>query len=217
MEENKSENKSEVSFPLLHKLKYLDDKRLNYISKPSIIDKILEVTFLRFMPKFITPNALTIFRILTIPFVAFLLIQEYYASGTFLFVISAFSDALDGAMARTRHQVTDWGILFDPLADKLLIGTTAMIIVPKFVGLYVAIAIVFLELLIMVSAFYRFGAKVMPAKLAGKIKMILQSFSIGFLLLYVIVGTPMLLIVATYLIYGAIFFALVSLFVYRSI
>ena len=57
----------------------------------------------------------------------------------------------------------------------------------------------------------------MPAKIMGKTKMVLQCVGIIILLLYIVLDIPILLIIATYTLYLAVVFALLSLFVFRSI
>lgn len=194
-----------------------DEPRPKYVAKVTVIDRFFEKTILKLFPKFIKPNIVTVFRFVSIPFVLYFLINKEYMIGLILFTLSAFSDAVDGAMARTRNQITDWGIVFDPLADKLLIGSVGFIVISSLISLPLAIAIVFIELLLIISAYFRFKGEIVPAKLVGKIKMILQSFGVGFLLIFLAVGHPSLIIVATYTLYLAIVFAILSLVVYRSI
>jgi CDP-diacylglycerol--glycerol-3-phosphate 3-phosphatidyltransferase len=194
-----------------------DEPRPKYVAKVTVIDRVFEKTVLKLFPKFIKPNIITVFRFVSIPFVLYFLINKEYMIGLILFSLSAFSDAVDGAMARTRNQITDWGIVFDPLADKLLIGSVGFIAISSLVSLPLAISIVFIELLLIISAYFRFKGEIVPAKLVGKIKMILQSFGVGFLLIFLAVGHPALIIVATYTLYLAIVFAILSLVVYRSI
>jgi len=194
-----------------------DEPRPKYVAKVTIIDKIFEKTVLKLFPKFVRPNHITVFRFISIPFVLFFLLHKDYDLGFALFALSALSDAVDGAMARTRNQITDWGIVFDPLADKLLIGSVGFIVISRLISLPLALAIVFIEILLIISAYFRFKGEIVPAKLVGKIKMILQSFGVGFLLIFLAVGHPWLIIFATYTLYLAIVFAILSLLVYRSI
>ena len=198
-------------------LKVFGEPRPNYIAKVTIFDKILAKTFLRFFPIYVRPNFLTVFRFVSIPFVIFFLMHEDYEIGLWLFAISAFTDALDGAIARTRNMITDWGIVFDPLADKLLIGSAAIIVISRFISPYLAGVIVFLEVLLILFSYLRFKGEVVPAKTVGKIKMILQSFGVCFLLLAIVINMPIFITIATYTLYLAIVFALLSLFIYRSI
>ena len=195
----------------------LEGARLEYLTHISIVDRILSVLFLPLLPPAVTPNAITVFRFVSIPFIAFLLLTGFPVWGTILFVIAAFSDALDGALARTRHQITKWGIVADPLADKLLIGSIAVISISKYLGIGIAAVIIGIEAILIVSAYFRYSGKLIPAKTVGKIKMILQSIGIGFVLLYGIIPHIGFLLAGQYILYVAIVFGLGSLFVYRSI
>ena len=108
--------------------------RLEYLTRVTLFDRFFAATLLRLLPRFISPNRITIFRFISIPFILFLLLSGYNLAGTILFVISALSDALDGALARTKHRITKWGIVADPIADKLLIGSVALLVVGKELG-----------------------------------------------------------------------------------
>ncbi len=182
-------------------------------------DKILVRTILPLIPRFITPNAVTWFRFITLPFVAYLLLVEDYKFGLVLFFISAFSDAIDGALARTRGQVTEWGKTLDPLADKLLIGLATLILVSKFINIYLAVTIVLIELFLIGGAYYRKYAEGIPieAEISGKAKMVLQSLGLLAILFSLVFNLPALIVVATYLLYLSIIFAIISLIVYKSI
>lgn len=198
-------------------LKIFDEPRPNYVSQITIFDRIFANTILKLFPNFVRPNLLTVFRFISLPFIILFLLNENYEISLWLFIVSALTDALDGAMARTRHQITDWGIVFDPLADKLLIGGVSLIVISKFIGPILAGIIVLIEILLIIFSYLRFKGEIVPAKIVGKIKMILQSVGVGLLLLSVVISLPILIIISTYILYLAIFFALLSLFVYRSI
>lgn len=179
-------------------------------------DKILAATLLRLLPEKTTPNQLTIFRFFSVPFVATFMYLEIYAIAIPLFVISALTDALDGALARTRNMITEWGKTHDPIADKLLIGLTGIIIIPKYINFFLAVFIIFIEMFVVGSAYYlkNKGVIQISANIWGKAKMICQSFGVGFLLLFAIVSIPAFLMTAQYLLYASIFFAIVSLVTY---
>ncbi len=182
-------------------------------------DKILARTLLRVIPDWITPNMVTWFRFITIPFVGYFFIQEQYIFGLVLFFFSSFSDAVDGSLARTRNKVTDWGRTYDPLADKLLIGISVFILVSRFLNIYLATTIITLEIVLLFGALYRRRTQGIPieAEVSGKAKMVLQSFGVGALLVSVAFQLPAFLIVAGYLLYLSIIFAIISLVVYKSI
>jgi CDP-diacylglycerol--glycerol-3-phosphate 3-phosphatidyltransferase len=75
------------------------------------------------------PNTLTVLRILLVPVVVVALLDETpngdaIAAG--VFALAAFTDTLDGYIARSRGAVTTFGKLMDPIADKLLV-TAALV------------------------------------------------------------------------------------------
>ncbi len=210
-------NEKERKMTLLERVLNMSEARVRYFSKVTPIDRILAATLLKLIPESITPNRITLFRFITIPFILYFLLAEYMLLGTILFVISAFSDALDGARARVTKHITSWGILCDPFADKLLIGSVAMVMISKYINVYLAVAIVSIELLLVAFSYLRYKGHLVPAKTVGKLKMVLQCFGIGFVMLFALLGTPWLLVVATYILYVAVGFGLLSLFVYKTI
>ncbi len=194
-----------------------DGHNWNDTIRLTIIDRLLRSTLLRFIPDRVTPNQITLFRYLTIPFIIYFFLKGNYPVGTSIFIISALSDAIDGALARTRRQITDWGILNDPIADKLLIGTVSIIVVAKFLSIELAMTIIFLELCLIMMNYWRHHGKIIQAKITGKTKMVFQCFGVISLLLFVLSGFLIFLILAQVFLYLAVLFALLSLFVYYSI
>ena len=75
------------------------------------------------------PNVITIFRVvLAIIIVVFVYFQQSHGIYPWnllafsLFVVASLSDSLDGYLARRNNQITNFGRLFDPLADKFLVS-----------------------------------------------------------------------------------------------
>ncbi|MFZ3044191.1 MAG: CDP-alcohol phosphatidyltransferase family protein [Minisyncoccia bacterium] len=177
------------------------------------IDSFLKRTVLRLIPNSVSPNSVTVVRFISIPLVIWLLLTQHYAWGAALFALGVFTDALDGAMARTRGQITQWGKIADPLADKLLIGSTALILVTQYVNIWVAVLIVGIELLLVARAVYRYThGQTAGANAAGKVKMVIQSVALLALFCYVLSGTAVYLTAATWGLYVAIPSALASFF-----
>lgn len=178
-------------------------------------DKIVDKIFLRFVPRWVYPNHFTLFRFLATPFVAYLMMSKQYYVGLFAFLIVAFTDALDGSLARTRNQITHWGKIYDPIADKILVGAMVFIIVFKYLDPWTAYLIIGLEIIIVFTAWIRLklGFKV-EANIWGKIKMILQVIGVAVLLLSIVFDVAELLNVANGSLYLAIAFAIVSLLTY---
>jgi len=195
----------------------LTESRVEYLRTVTPIDRAIGFLFFGLIPKSVTPNQITIFRFLSTPFIILLLLDGHYLGATIFFLFAAFSDALDGALARTTDRITPWGVLADPLADKLLIGSVSLILISKFLSWQLALVIVLIEIFTVASAYYRYKGTVIPAKVPAKIKMILQCVGLIFLLFYVLFGVAMLLTLASYTLYLAVVFALLSLLLYRSI
>ena len=69
------------------------------------------------------PNVLTIIRIILIPVFVVLFFRGEKIAALCVFCAASLTDMLDGYLARKLNQITDFGKLFDPLADKLMVLT----------------------------------------------------------------------------------------------
>lgn len=78
------------------------------------------------------PNALSVVRILIIPFFAWSFLQDRLPLAVGLLVLSGLSDCVDGFIARKLNQVTELGKMLDPLADKLTQGVVALCLAMRF-------------------------------------------------------------------------------------
>ncbi len=195
---------------------------ITYEKGPEVLtftDRVLAKTLLLLFPRKVTPNQITTFRFVTVPFVFYLLIYGEYGWGGLLFAFSALSDALDGALARTTDRITDWGKIYDPLADKLLVGAATSILVVRFVNLYLALAMIIIELVVITAAYYkRFHQnKEIQANTVAKTKMALQSIGIIVLFIHAVSPSDFLLAWAGAILAVGVLFAALTLFVYRSI
>lgn len=74
------------------------------------------------------PNYLTLIRIAAIPFFLVLLFSRLYNYALLVFMIGGITDALDGPVARFTNQRTRLGAYLDPLADKLLIISSLVVL-----------------------------------------------------------------------------------------
>ncbi|MBT3817034.1 MAG: hypothetical protein HOE80_02050 [Candidatus Magasanikbacteria bacterium] len=177
-------------------------------------DTFMAKTVLRFLPDSVTPNQLTMLRLLCTPIVMWILLQEQYVVGSILFLLVAFTDAMDGSLARTKHQITKFGMLFDPLADKLLIGSMVLILVFQNYHYSLGIAILGIEIIFIMLALVaelKFHT-VRAANIWGKIKMISQVFAVFLTLLALLFHIPYLFTAAAWIFGIAIGFAIISLF-----
>lgn len=178
-------------------------------------DTFMKNTFLRLIPKSVHPNHVTVFRLFATPVVALLMFYQQYYIGMLAFLFVSFTDIVDGSLARVRDQITDWGKVYDPIADKILIGSMVFIIVLKYVDLWASLLIIFLEILIVSLAFIRKReGLVVEANRWGKMKMFLQVLGVTILLLSIVFEVEKLLPFASGTLYLAIAFAVISLLTY---
>ena len=144
-------------------------------------------------------NKLTVLRMLLVPiFLIFIVVKDIpYGTfiATFIFIIASITDKLDGYIARSRNQITNFGKFMDPLADKLLV-TTALISLVEFgvVPSFAAIIIIAREFA--VSGLRTLAAadgKVIAASWWGKIKTVIQIIAIILLLIEVNISQSVVL------------------------
>jgi len=69
------------------------------------------------------PNVLTMIRLVLVPVFLILFLNGKPKAALCVFIVASLTDLLDGYLARKLNQVTDFGKLFDPLADKLMVLT----------------------------------------------------------------------------------------------
>jgi CDP-diacylglycerol--glycerol-3-phosphate 3-phosphatidyltransferase len=101
-----------------------------------------------------------------------------------LFFIVGLSDILDGKLARDRNQITEFGKLLDPIADKAMLATAA--IGASILGLlswWVTAILLFREIAVTVLRFAVIKDGVIPASKGAKLKTFFQSFGVGFYIL----------------------------------
>ena len=178
-------------------------------------DHLLAWTLIPITPTFLRPNHLTVLRIVLIPFVLAALWYESWTWSLGLFLLAALTDAWDGSLARVRKQITLWGTMADPVADKLLIGSVVVLFVAREINIIFAVTIVIIEFLLVIGAYIRkrqgrYGS----ANNYGKLKMLLQVVGVSLLLVAKLFGAEMAVPLAIGTFSLAIVFAIVSLITY---
>ncbi len=116
------------------------------------------------------PNTLTLVRFLLVGVYAFFYFNEGLANNEMwaflIFLLAGLTDMLDGEIARRHNQITKWGKMMDPLADKLMLMTVLIcLFIDHRIPLW-AVSVVVLKELMMI-----FGV----ALLYGKKKIVVQS------------------------------------------
>lgn len=169
--------------------------------------------FFPVIPMWVTPNRLTISRLIGVPFLIYFLWQGWYVGSLVLFILLALTDMFDGALARGRNMITEFGTLLDPLADKILIASASLILLIK-VNLTLAILVVGLDVIVIVlgAVGKLIGHKLtLKANIWGKTKLTLQVLGIGLVFLGFIFNFVWLHNVAEYFLWAAIGFAIISI------
>lgn len=191
------------------------DSNYEKSSKLFFHDKFMRATVLKLIPRKLVPNHFTFFRFLASPLVGLLILYQHYTVALVAFLLVAFTDTIDGSLARTRDQITNWGRIYDPLADKILIGLMVFLIVLRYIGLWTAALIIGIEAAIILVAWFRKkeGARI-QSNIWGKIKMTLQVTGVIILLLSVVLNWAEILPLASGALYLAIAFAIISLLTY---
>jgi cardiolipin synthase len=136
------------------------------------------------------PNLLTLSRIGAIPLLVLLVaLRGPWTDllACIVFTAAAITDYLDGQIARSRRQLSDFGRMLDPIADKLLVGAALMTLAGErrlsIYGLYPAIVILLREILVSGLREYLAGIRVgLPVTKLAKWKTGFQMGALGTLL-----------------------------------
>lgn len=179
-------------------------------------DRLLRSTILKLIPSWVTPNQLTLSRLLLTPLVLSAVNAQSWVWVLVLFAVAAFTDVLDGSLARTRKQITMWGTVADPVADKALVGSIVLLFVARRIHPLFAGLLVLLEFLIMAGAYARFRRRGVyaSANIFGKTKMTLQAIGVLLLLVDQLVQVPYAMPMAIIIFGIALILAVISFVTY---
>jgi CDP-diacylglycerol---glycerol-3-phosphate 3-phosphatidyltransferase len=135
------------------------------------------------------PNVLTVLRILAVPVIVVALLEETPDGDVLaaaVFALAAFTDSLDGYIARRREAVTTFGKLMDPLADKLLIVAALVTLVSLGrLAAWVAMVIIAREVgVTLLRAVAVEEGVVISASWLGKVKTMLQVGAVFALIIF---------------------------------
>lgn len=140
------------------------------------------------------PNLLSLFRILIIPLLVYLLTYaDPYSAllAAALFIFAALTDFFDGYLARRTQSVSDVGKILDPLADKLMIASALIMLAamdrpdePSVPAWLVVVILARETAVTVIRGIALAEGIVMQAETLGKYKFILQSFAVVALLIH---------------------------------
>jgi len=130
------------------------------------------------------PTILTLSRIVLIPFFV-LSVYQHPVLGALIFSIASITDFLDGYLARRSGQITTFGIIMDPLADKFLVISALIVLVDmERLSAFIAIILIVREFLVTGLRVVALSKNiVIPAEMGGKLKTTAQITSILCLIL----------------------------------
>ena len=136
------------------------------------------------------PNALTLLRLAVVPVFAVLLLSDGGMDddrriwATVFFGLAIITDRYDGLIARRTGQVTEFGKLADPIADKALTGTALVgLSVLALLPWWVTLAIIVREVGVTLLRFWVIRHGVIAASRGGKAKTVAQALAIGLYIL----------------------------------
>jgi CDP-diacylglycerol--glycerol-3-phosphate 3-phosphatidyltransferase len=177
------------------------------------------------------PNKITVFRFILIPIIIVIsvidslyaepLIENLWVGNLIIFVlfaVGAFSDFLDGYLARKHNLVTTFGKFMDPLADKMLVMTVLIILMVQQdskLAPWVVIVIMAREFMVMGIRTLAAGEnKIIAASKIAKVKTTVQFFMVFILLLggvpFALINETLSNIIEYVLIYAAAILTIVS-------
>jgi CDP-diacylglycerol--glycerol-3-phosphate 3-phosphatidyltransferase len=136
------------------------------------------------------PNSITVGRIGAVPIVALLLLFESYGASVaalILFVAAMLSDILDGYLARKLNLMSRLGGFLDPLADKLMVTTALIMLIPSGrIPAWLVLILLCRELAInSLRTIAMSEGLVLAASPLGKFKTAFQATALGFLIYHV--------------------------------
>jgi cardiolipin synthase (CMP-forming) len=118
------------------------------------------------------PNQITLLRLGFLPFFLILIFYEEYRWSLLVLVFVALTDAIDGYLARMLHQKSALGAYLDPIADKLLLSSSFVVLaMSKKIGWWLTIMVLSRDVLLLVVAAVILiiqGYRPFPPSLLGK-------------------------------------------------
>ncbi|MDX1810512.1 MAG: CDP-alcohol phosphatidyltransferase family protein [Gammaproteobacteria bacterium] len=136
------------------------------------------------------PNIISIFRIILVAPVVYLVLQQEYSTALLLFVIAGVSDGVDGFLAKHFHWQSRLGSILDPIADKLLIVSTyAAVTWMGLIPLWLWLVVLLRDIIIVVGGLayhWMIGKFEMAPSLISKFNTVMQI-----VLLMVVLGIPL--------------------------
>ena len=120
------------------------------------------------------PNVLSLFRLILVP--VFLIVfffepSDYHIGALIVFLVASLTDALDGLIARKTNQITKYGVVLDPLADKLLKSATLIsFAVVGVIPVWLTVTLITIDLALIITGVCLFKRQItIPSNFLGKL------------------------------------------------
>jgi cardiolipin synthase len=164
------------------------------------------------------PNQITFLRLGFLPLFLILIFYEEYAWALLVLVVSAATDALDGLLARSLNQKSALGAYLDPIADKLLLSSSFIVLaMDKKIGWWLAILVISRDILLLTVAAVILiiqGYRPFPPSLLGKATTFFEISLVFFTLYGAAYPDPRVAVLLHDLGYGVAAFVVISGFHY---
>ncbi|MYD98372.1 MAG: CDP-diacylglycerol--glycerol-3-phosphate 3-phosphatidyltransferase [Gammaproteobacteria bacterium] len=168
------------------------------------------------------PNILTIARIALVPVFAlvYILTEGYYWIASMLFAAAAFTDWLDGYLARKLDQTTPFGAFLDPVADKLIVVTALVLLIGNHASLWLTLpGVIIIGREIVISALREWMAEMNRRGLVAVSWMARVKTGLQMLAIFILLANPPVMnrpwvILGLVLLYAAALLTIWSMVIY---
>lgn len=157
-----------------------------------------------------TANQLTLFRLLLVPCLVILVLYGFNGWALITFIVAGVTDVLDGLIARRSGQRTDLGALLDPMADKLLLVSTFVVLtmplgLPNQLPVWFTVLVISRDVLIVLTVAVvnlAVERRIFYPSTPGKVATVLYILTGAFTLLFNYLGRPS--VVVDVMVYAAL-------------
>jgi cardiolipin synthase len=164
------------------------------------------------------PNQITLLRLGFLPFFLILISYEEYKWALLVLVLAGLSDGIDGLLARKLNQRSALGAYLDPIADKLLLSSSFVILAfKKEIAWWLTIIVLSRDVLILIVAVVIIlisGYRQFPPSIFGKLTTMTQIILVFTVVLNAAYSNPMLVQLIRALVYIVASLAIISAFHY---
>ncbi len=152
---------------------------------------------------FTVPNQLTFLRLGFLPFFIISIHYRRYDIALAVLIVAALTDGLDGILARSLNQKTALGAYLDPIADKLLLSSSFVVLaLNRKISWWLATLVLSRDVLLLTSAAVILvvaGYRPFPPSIYGKLTTALQILLVFLVVLLAVTDWPWLQVVRMYL------------------